>query len=134
MRRYVLGSKKAFTLIEVMVAVMIVSVVIAALFKLRGDTNHLFSNLQKRERQNGIATFLLWNRDYGLQKSDTNLFRLVDNFDMDDDLRRELKSLKTEIIYKRVETLELDSLTLEIGKTNLHSKAFDIYLDRVTLR
>jgi hypothetical protein len=117
-----------------MVAVMIVSVVIAALLKLRGDTSHLFMQIQKSQKQNAVGTFLLWNRNYGLDKSETNLYRLVENFDMDDELRRELKKVKVQIQYQRLETIEMDMLTFEIGKTELQVDDFDIALKRVTLR
>jgi hypothetical protein len=119
---------------EVMVAVMIVSVVIAALLKLRGDTSHLFMQMQKSQKESSIATFLLWNRDYGLDKSSTNLYSLVENFDIDDALRRELKNVKVEIKYQRVKTIEMDMLIFEIGKTELSTKDFDISLNRVILR
>jgi prepilin-type N-terminal cleavage/methylation domain-containing protein len=134
MKRFVLGFKKAFTLIEVMIAVMIVSVVIAALFKLQGDTNHLFSHIQKSQNNRALSTFVLWNRKYSLEKNEQNLYRLVDNFDMDDNLRRELKKVKTEIDYSRVRTIETDTLTLEIGRTDFTSKEFDFHFNRVTLR
>jgi len=134
MRLFELVSKKAFTLIEVMIAVMIVSVVIAALFKLQGDTNHLFKEIQKNQKESSYATFLLWNRTYGFNKSNLNLYRLVDNFDLDDDLRRELKNIKAEIIYTKQENLEVDDLTFEIGTTRLHTQDFDLSFKRIQLR
>ncbi len=134
MRQFALGYRKAFTLIEVMVAVMIVSVVIAALLKLRGDTNHLFMQIQKSQKQSSVGTFLLWNKDYGLDKSSANLYRLVENFNIDDDLRRELKNTKVEIKYKRIQNIEFDMLTFEVGETELRSKDFDINFHRVLLR
>ena len=119
-----------------MVAVMIVSVVIAALFKLRGDTNHLFSKIQESQKNSCYATFLLWNQKYGLDKAKTkvDLYRLVEEFDMDDALRRELKAHKAEINYNRVDTIETDDLTIEIGKTSLRSKDFDFNFNRIILR
>ena len=134
MKRFVLVYRKAFTLIEVMVAVMIVSVVIAALLKLRGDTNHLFMQIQQSQKQSTTGTFLLWNRNYGLDDSSTNLYRLVENFDIDDDLRRELKNIKVEIKYKRIKDIELDMMTFEVGETELYSEDFDINFNRVLLR
>ena len=134
MRRFVLGYRRGFTLIEVMVAVMIVSVVIAALLKLRGDTNHLFTQIQKNQQHSSMATLLLWNRQYGLQKSSTNLYNLVDTFDLDDDLRRELKNVKATITFDRVKTIEVDMLTFEIDDTAFQSKDFDIHYNRVILR
>jgi len=134
MRRFVLGYRRGFTLIEVMVAVMIVSVVIAALLKLRGDTNHLFTQIQKNQQHSSMATLLLWNRQYNLQKSSTNLYNLVDTFDLDDDLRRELKNVKATITFDRVKTIEVDMLTFEIDDTAFQSKDFDIHYNRVILR
>jgi len=113
---------------------MIVSVVIAALLKLRGDTNHLFMQIQQSQKQSTTGTFLLWNRNYGLDDSSTNLYRLVENFDIDDDLRRELKNIKVEIKYKRIKDIELDMMTFEVGETELYSEDFDINFNRVLLR
>jgi len=126
--------KKAFTLIEVMVAVVIVSVVIAALFKMRGDTTYLFSKLEMMQKSNHYATFLLWNRAYGLDRSDTNLYRLLDmagDFDLDDDARKELKKIKVSLDYKRIETIDEDGITFEIGRSKMQAKDFQINLIRV---
>jgi prepilin-type N-terminal cleavage/methylation domain-containing protein len=131
MKRSVLVSKRAFTLIEVMVAVMIVSIVIAALFKLRGDTNHLFTKIQQEQKGSSYATLLLWNPNYGFTKESINLYRLVDNFDLDDDLRRKLKTIKTKISYEKLKTIDLDTMQLEIGKTDFSVGDFDVTFNRV---
>jgi len=133
MKQSVSGSRRAFTLIEVMVAVMIVSLVIAALFKLRGDTNHLFLKVQEEQKLSSYATLLLWNTNYGFTNDDLNLYRLVENFDLDDDLRRELKKIKAKIEYKKIKTLELDTLRLEIGESDFSFKGFDSRFHRVRL-
>lgn len=117
-----------------MIAVMIVSLVIAALLKLQGNTNHLFNRLQSDQRRSSYATLLLWNPTYGLNKSQGTLYRLVDNFDMDDELRRELKKSKFNIEYKKLQTLEIDNLILEVGKTHFSCENLDIYFNRVHLR
>ena len=116
-----------------MVAVMIVSLVIAALFKLRGDTNHLFLKVQEEQKLSSYATLLLWNTNYGFTNDDLNLYRLVENFDLDDDLRRELKKIKAKIEYKKIKTLELDTLRLEIGESDFSFKGFDSRFHRVRL-
>jgi prepilin-type N-terminal cleavage/methylation domain-containing protein len=134
MKRFVLGFKRGFTLIEVMIAVMIVSVVIAAIFKLRGDTNHLFFKIKEHQQESSMATLLLWNTKYGLQNDDPTLYQLVEEFDIDDDLRRELKKIKSDIHYKRVDTIESDNLNIEIGRTEFSSKHFDFNFNRVQLR
>ena len=117
-----------------MVAVVIVSVVIAALFKMRGNTTYLFSKLEMMQKSNHYATFLLWNRAYGLDKSDTNLYRLLDmagDFDLDDNARKELKKIKVSLDYKRIETIDEDGITFEIGRSKMQAKDFQINLIRV---
>ena len=114
-----------------MVAVMIVSIVIAALFKLRGDTNHLFSKIQEQQKGSAYATLLLWNKNYGYNKEQLNLYRLVENFDLDDDLRRELKNTKVKINYHKIKTIDLDTSSLEVGKTEFSFKEYDIEFNRV---
>ena len=111
---------------------MIVSVVIAALFKLRGDTNHLFTKIQQEQKKSSYATLLLWNNDYGLNKESINLYRLVDNFDLDDDTRRELKAIKAKIQYTKIKSIDLDTIVVEIGKTEFSFQDFDITFNRVT--
>ena len=129
-------SRRAFTLIEVMVAVMIVSVVIASLLKLQGNSSHMLMKLQQNQNNNHFTTFLLYNRDYGLQKHSQklNLYRLVDNFDMDDDLRRELKSINATIKYKQIRKIDLDTTTIEGGETKLSMPHFNTSLIRVTIQ
>ena len=126
--------KKAFTLIEVMVAVLIVSVVIAALLKMQGDTNYLFEKLEKVQNKSHYASFLLWNRTYGLDTSNTDLYRLVnlsDTFRIDDDARKILKNTKLTIDYKRLKTLDGDGVSFEIGRTRMKAKDFEIDFNRI---
>lgn len=127
-----MGFRRAFTLMEVMVAVMIVSVVIAALLELRGNTNHLFFKLQGVQNKSYLSSFLLWNRDYGLQKSNTNLYSLVDDFLLDDEVRRELKDMKVTIEYKRLRDMGFNDFNLEIGRTVLQGDDFEVTLKRIS--
>jgi len=131
MRQFVLVYRKAFTLMEVMVAVMIVSLVVGALFKLRGDTSHLFMKLQQEQKQSSLSSLLLWNRDYGLENSKTNLYTLVEDFFLDDDLRRELKNLPISIQFHRIKRVEINGFNLEIGQSTLKTKNFEVSLQRV---
>jgi len=110
---------------------MIVAVVIGALYKLRGDTNHLFTQVEKKQQQSYLSTFLLWNRGYGLESVTTSLYSLVDTFDIDDDLRRELKSKKVKIAYKKIERIELSDVRLELGITKLAGEDYTLELKRI---
>ena len=148
-------SKSAFTLIEVMVAVMIVSVVIAALIQMRGDTSNKFIGIKKMMQTNQYNSFLLSQSDkYGFEESNINLYRLVDDFDLESDLRRRLKSIKLKVDYKELDTIDTaefdDSakpsedgeevqtdttgIVFEIGKSILKSDNFSTNLMRVRIQ
>jgi prepilin-type N-terminal cleavage/methylation domain-containing protein len=131
-----ISKKRGFTLIEVMVAVMIVSVVIAALWQMRGDASTKFSTLQKMQTLNPYATFLLANSDkYGFEKSTTNMKSLVDDFDLESDLRRQLKNIKVHIRYDILNNLDSnDSMMLEIGTTTMELDKGTISLIRMRLQ
>jgi prepilin-type N-terminal cleavage/methylation domain-containing protein len=117
-----MGSKReGFTLIEVMVAVMIVSVVIGALWQMRGDATHKFLQFQKMATDNQYITFLLGNSaKYGFETSHTDMKTLVDDFELESDLRRTLKNKKVTISYETRNSIDTnDSVVLEIGLTQL---------------
>ena len=129
----------AFTLIEVMLAVMIVSVVIAALLQMRGETTHKFFGIKKMMQTNQYNTFLLGESGrYGFEKSSIHMDRLVESFDLERDLRQKLKALKVELRYtplKTIDTAEFDDggsgIIFEIGDTSLVSKEFTLHMMRV---
>jgi prepilin-type N-terminal cleavage/methylation domain-containing protein len=147
-------GRNAFTLIEVMVAVMIVSVVIAALLQMKGNTNHKFIQLKKIVTENQYNTFLISVDDkYSFETSNIDLYRLVDNFDLENDLRRKLKSIKTKVSYEKLYVFDSgdfndDSedeegeegenggidIIFEIGKTSLKSEEFSLSLMRVKIQ
>jgi prepilin-type N-terminal cleavage/methylation domain-containing protein len=140
-KRY-LKHRSAFTLIEVMVAVMIVSVVIAALLQMQGETTHKFFGIKKMMQTNQYNSFLIaQNGKYGFEKSNMDMSRLVEDFDLESTLRRKLKALKVELLYdelKTVDTSEFDDsngsgsgLVFEIGDTSIKTESFRLHLMRV---
>ena len=102
-----INSKNAFTLIEVMVAVMIISVVILALIQMYANNTHIFSSLKKQTKANQHASLLTGNHDYGFENNSVVINDLLRDFDLRSDIRKELKSMKAEIIYKEMETLDM---------------------------
>jgi prepilin-type N-terminal cleavage/methylation domain-containing protein len=127
--------RKAFTLIEVMVAVMIISVVIMALLQMRGNSSHIFSNLTQKLEINRYISFLISNSDYGFEKKTTTLDKLLGDFDVENDLRRELKSIKVEVIYQGLESIDIGSTAvLKIGKTSLKTDKSSASLLRLKLQ
>ena len=100
-------SLNAFTLIEVMVAVVIISTVIMALIQLSANNRHIFSILEKKSQTNQYLSFMISNPEYGFENKKTRLYDLVNEFDLESSLRRKLKEIKSEIIYHELDTIDM---------------------------
>jgi len=132
----------AFTLIEVMVAVMIISVVIMALVRMYSNNTFLFSSYKKQSAVSQYSSFLIGNKEYGHLNKAVSLYDLVHEFDMNDDLRRELKQEHAKVFYQVLKTLSLDEesntsapqISLEIGKTVLRLQKESTALMRLQLQ
>lgn len=132
----------AFTLIEVMVAVLVITVVIAALLQMRGNSSHIFSELSKRVETDQYISFLISNSEYGFENKKTALDRLLSDFELERDLARELKSIKAEVIYQELELIDLDDgdteassgIVFKVGKTVLKAKESSAGLVRVRIK
>ena len=123
--------KNAFTLVEVMVAVMIISVVIVALLQMFANNTHIFLSLKQQTKINQYASFLIANDTYGWERDKISVYRLIEDFDVQTDLRRELKDTKVELLYKELQIIDLSeedldeegsSLIFEIGRSLMKSK------------
>lgn len=140
---------KGFTLIEVMVAVMIVSVVIAALLQMRGNASHKLFELKKSMQTNQYSSFLFENSEkYAFEDSKIDMTKLVEEFELESDLRRKLKAMKSQILYEELDTIDTNEfeesdeeeitqssgIVFEIGKTTLKTEEFTTSLTRVRLQ
>jgi len=148
------SSRAAFTLIEVMVAVMIVSVVIAALLQMRGTTSHQFFGIKQSMQTNQYSSFLLsLGGKYGFEESRMDMNRLVEEFDLQSDLRRRLKAIKVEVDYEVLETLDTSEfdivadedeelsaengssgIVFELGRTTMKTEHFTNSLIRIQVQ
>jgi len=128
--------RKAFTLIEVMVSVMIISVVIAALLQMRGESAFLFSDLKKKIHANQLMTFFIRNKNYGFKNESISFDNLAEGFEIDDDLRRYLKSIKVDVIHQPLKSIDFsDSSTVfEISKTIIHTKNSSTFSYRLKIQ
>ena len=146
------GARAAFTLIEVMVAVMIVSVVIAALLQMQGSSANSLFEIKRMMQRAQYASFMIEQREkYGFENSSVDLLRFTEDFALESELRQRLKAIAVRVHYEEVERLDTSSMSeemrdanlsesqnsgvvLEIGKTQLHSQHFTISLLRVRLQ
>lgn len=119
-------NRSGFTLIEVMVAVMIISVVIMALLTMKGNTSHIFSRLGITLKINQYTSLFISNSDYGFEKKSVDLDELLSEFKVEDELRRELKTTKVEVDYEELKSIDMSesdegssSMVFELGKTML---------------
>jgi len=133
-------KRSGFTLIEVMVAVMIVSVVIAAIYKMQGDTHHIFFKLKEKSQNNQYLSFIIWNNKYGFEDDKVNLERLAEEFKIEDDLRRKFKNIKLEITYDKLQTIDMaeyegsSNVIFELGMSRLKKDDFSDSLYRLRLQ
>ncbi len=100
-------GRSAFTLIEVMVSVVIISSVIMALIKLFSNNAHIFASLQRNNEISQSLSFMLSNYDYGFEDDKIALYDLVEDFDLESDLKRELKDRKVEVIYQELDAIDM---------------------------
>ncbi len=99
--------RKAFTLIEVMIAVVIISIVIASLIQMFANNTHIFSSLNSQSKINSYVSLFIANDDYGLEDKEVSLDDLVSDFSLESELRAELRETKAEIIYKDLDSIDM---------------------------
>jgi prepilin-type N-terminal cleavage/methylation domain-containing protein len=117
--------RDGFTLVEVMVSVVIISTVIMALFQMFANNTHIFSTLKQQAKISGYTSFFISNEDYGFEKDDITLYELIDGFKVEDELRKELKSIKAKIIYQELESIDMSEFDEDDSDLNLEKKEVD---------
>ncbi len=132
-----LHAKDGFTLIEVMISVMIISLVVAALLKMYANNTHIFTMVKKQTDANQYASFLISNRDYGFENKKAHLNDLLGDFDLDYKLRRKLKSIKVTLVYDELHKIddgedENANTILRIGKSTIKTKLSSVSLLRLS--
>ena len=139
-------KRSAFTLLEVMVSVMIVSVVIAALLEMRGNTSNKLFQLNKMTLTNQYNSFLIAVDDkYTKESSHIDMKRLVEEFDLETDLRKKLSAIPLELSYKKIKTIDMSKFQneeetfqsqtiFELGETTMQTKNFTNRVIRVQLQ
>lgn len=105
--------KSAFTLIEVMVAVMIISVVIMALIQMYSNNTHIFSAYKKQINTNQYLSLFIENENYQYENDDLYIDDLVTEFDLDDELRMKLKEKKVRLSYQELRRIDISDRDYE---------------------
>jgi len=133
-------SRAAFTLLEVMISVMIISVVILALFEMRGNSTLMFMQIDKSSKVNQYLSFLVAQKDFGFEKKRTTMKNLAAEFDLDSDLRRKLTDTKVDLSYTELKNIDMSEydegadLIFEVGSTNIKVKDASASLLRIKLQ
>ena len=140
-------KRGGFTLIEVMVSVVIISTVIMALLELISNSGHIFSTLDEKSKSNQYISLIIANKDYGHEDKKATMYDLVREFDIESELRRELKAQKIKVIYQEIETVDMSetednenqenssgSMVFEIGKTVMQMSDSSASLLRIKLQ
>lgn len=128
---------------------MIISVVIMALIQMYSNNTHIFSAYKKQINTNQYLSLLIANENYGHESDDLYADDLLREFDLDDELRRELKEKKIRLSYQELrridmsdsddensdETAKVDSeIVLVIGKSILRTEDSSSSLIRIQLQ
>lgn len=104
-------QRDAFTLLEVMIAVMILSVVIMALLQMYANGAHIFKSAGIKSQTNQYISFLIGSEKYGFENDIFSLDALVAEFEIESELRRELKGIKVELLFDNIKNIESSSST-----------------------
>lgn len=115
MKRFVLvwGMRRGFTLVEVLIAVVIIAIVIAAQLQLFSNNGMLYERMQKKIDHALVLTLILGEEGVGFEESKLFLDDLVKPFNVDDALRQRLKAQKSELIYQEVKRIEAGDVSAD---------------------
>jgi prepilin-type N-terminal cleavage/methylation domain-containing protein len=113
--------KKAFSLVEVLIAVALLSVVIVALIKMGQNNLFLLEKFKTTNTSSGYNSLAFFGIDMN-KTEDKNIYldEVVDF--KDDDVRRELKEIKVVVKNEKLEDekIEADSFTITKKVTKIH--------------
>ncbi len=93
-------SRRGFTLVEVMIAVAIISVVVLGLLRLYAHNSEMLSGLERRTDATLTASLLQGDADAPFTSRQLPLYDLVRNFPLEDTLRRRLEN-RTAVLKRR---------------------------------
>ena len=118
--------RSAFTLIEVMISVIVITSVVMALYVMQGNAAYAFTSYKERAELNQYLSFLIASDKYGHQRDRSHVERLVEDFALEDSIKRELRTINIELDYKLIETIDaseidesMSQVVFEVGKSSV---------------
>ncbi len=101
--------RSAFTLVEVLVAVVIATIVGAGLLQLNSNYSNLFGQIQKKSSSSEVMSIFGLHADLKYNRTDKTLYDLLeDDYEIEnDDLRKYLKDQKFAYTEHLVDTITL---------------------------
>jgi prepilin-type N-terminal cleavage/methylation domain-containing protein len=101
-------NRKAFTLMEVLVAVMLIAVIGATLLKVSSNNSFLMGYFQQKSHQNSLYSLFVLNSSKEYDKKSLFLDEVLKNYKInDDDIRQYFKNFKITYKERVVDTLSL---------------------------
>jgi prepilin-type N-terminal cleavage/methylation domain-containing protein len=113
-------GKKAFSLMEVIIAVTLLSVVMISLFKIKSNNIFILQKAPQEEKNKEYLSMAIDSKPYNKRNENIYLSRLFNI--QDDDLRKELKQVKIKVKDETLDTKDYKNnellLTITSFKTS----------------
>ena len=122
-------SKKSFSLMEVIVAVMILSVVMVALLQIKTENIFLISKTNERVKLNEYVQLSIDLKKVNEENSENIEFFLDKKYPfVNDDIRKELKEIKVDIREKKEDEYKIETPSENLNVT-IYSRTYSINED-----
>jgi len=108
--------KKAFSLMEVIIATSLISIVMVSLFQVKGNNIFILEKSKESKKQNEYLSLVMDSKEYAKRNEKVYLDRYFNI--KDDDIRREFKQVKIKIKDKVLDksTESIDNFSLKISQ------------------
>ena len=122
-------SKKSFSLMEVIIAVMILSVVMIALLQIKTENIFLISKTNERVKLNEYVQLSIDLKKINEENSENIEFFLDKKYPfVNDDIRKELKEIKVDIREKKEDEYKIETPSENLNVT-IYSRTYSINED-----
>lgn len=122
-------SKKSFSLMEVIIAVMILSVVMVALLQIKTENIFLISKTNERVKLNEYVQLSIDLKKINEENSENIEFFLDKKYPfVNDDIRKELKEIKVDIREKKEDEYKIETTSEDLNII-IYSRTYSINED-----